>query len=187
MVFVRAHSSLLNDQQRRRGGGRGAGYFAESDDRKPVRVAGIRGKWRTLQAAPFLFPSVLAYLLQMIGPSRAGIGGAVRTRRHRHNNVFALFAVEVFHTQQHLVLCQAELRLVAEGQGWRIEGEGKEKARIAYAHLIDGRLKYSFEPSITPRSLAEEQEVNKQIGLSQGNTGLQRPPNSATTSPDKIA
>jgi len=82
---------------------------------------------------------------------------------------------------------RAELRLVAEGQGWRIEGEGKEKARIAYAHLIDGRLKYSFEPSITPRSLAEEQEVNKQIGLSQGNTGLQRPPNSATTSSDKIA
>jgi len=82
---------------------------------------------------------------------------------------------------------RAELRLVTEGQGWRIEGEGKEKARIAYAHLIDGRLKYSFEPSITPRSLAEEQEVNKQIGLSQGNTGLQRPPNSATTSPDKIA
>jgi len=36
---------------------------------------------------------------------------------------------------------RAELRLVAEGQGWRIEGEDKEKARIAYAHLIDGRLK----------------------------------------------
>src|SRR5258706_14566254 len=116
MVFVRAHSSLLSDQQSRRGGGRGAGYFAESDSRKPARVAAIRGKWRTLQAESFLFPSVLAYLLQMIGPSRAGIGGAVRTRRHRHNSVFALFAVEVFHTQQHLVLCQAELRLVAYRQ-----------------------------------------------------------------------
>ncbi len=82
---------------------------------------------------------------------------------------------------------RAELRLVADGPGWRIEGEGKEKARIAYAHLVDGRLKYSFEPSITPRSPAQEEEVNKQIGLSQGNTGLQRSPNSVTTSPDEIA
>jgi hypothetical protein len=82
---------------------------------------------------------------------------------------------------------RAELRLVADGPGWRIEGEEKEKARIAYAHLIDGRLKYSFEPSITPRSPDQEEEVNKQIGLSQGNTGLQRSPNSVTTSPDEIA
>jgi hypothetical protein len=81
---------------------------------------------------------------------------------------------------------RAELGLVADGPGWRIEGEGKEKARIAYAHVIDGRLKYSFEPSITPRSPVQEEEVNKQIGLSQGNTGLQRSTNSVTTSPDEI-
>jgi glycosyltransferase involved in cell wall biosynthesis len=38
------------------------------------------------------------------------------------------------------------MKLVRQGNTWRIEGEGKERARIAYAHLVDGRLSYSFDP-----------------------------------------
>src|SRR5262245_36357274 len=37
------------------------------------------------------------------------------------------------------------MRLVAAGNGWRIEGEGKERAVIAFARLVDGHLTYSFE------------------------------------------
>jgi len=40
-----------------------------------------------------------------------------------------------------------QLTIVPAGGTWRIEGDGKESARIAYAHLIDGKLRYSFEPS----------------------------------------
>jgi hypothetical protein len=69
---------------------------------------------------------------------------------------------------------RSALHLVPDGQRWRIEGQGSERARIAYAHVIDGHLKYSFESCITPRSNAEDQEVNAKIGISQGNTGLQR-------------
>jgi glycosyltransferase involved in cell wall biosynthesis len=38
------------------------------------------------------------------------------------------------------------MKLVRHGNTWRIEGEGKERARIAYAHLVDGNLSYSFDP-----------------------------------------
>lgn len=37
------------------------------------------------------------------------------------------------------------LRLVLEGESWQIEGEGKERARVAYAHIVNGELVYSFE------------------------------------------
>ena len=79
---------------------------------------------------------------------------------------------------------RSDLSLIPDGQGWRIEGEGKERARIAYAHLIDGRLKYSFESS--PRPSAGDSGVNTIIGVSQGNSGLQNFPDSFTTGPDKI-
>jgi hypothetical protein len=37
-----------------------------------------------------------------------------------------------------------ELRLVGTGEDWRIEGEGKERARIAYASEKNGRLVFSM-------------------------------------------
>ena len=35
---------------------------------------------------------------------------------------------------------RAEMRLVEDGDGWQIEGAGKERARIAYASEKEGRL-----------------------------------------------
>ncbi|MGA7448007.1 MAG: hypothetical protein WBW83_14485, partial [Terriglobales bacterium] len=35
---------------------------------------------------------------------------------------------------------RAEMRLVEDGDGWQIEGAGKERARIAYASAKEGRL-----------------------------------------------
>jgi hypothetical protein len=40
---------------------------------------------------------------------------------------------------------RAKLRLVNEGGSLRIEGEGKERARIAFATIVDGRLQYEIE------------------------------------------
>jgi len=74
---------------------------------------------------------------------------------------------------------RAELKLVTDGVGWRIEGEGQDRARIAYAHLVDGQLKYSFEPSLTPRA---QPESNARDVHSKGTGGLQRQSNSVTTS-----
>jgi len=42
---------------------------------------------------------------------------------------------------------RSEMRLVKQENGWRIEGNGKERARIAYAALCDDRLTYSVEGS----------------------------------------
>ena len=39
---------------------------------------------------------------------------------------------------------RAEMTLVEGGSGWRIEGDGKERARIAYASERDGRLEFTF-------------------------------------------
>ena len=39
-----------------------------------------------------------------------------------------------------------QLRLVNEDGSWRIEGEGAEKAQIAYANLVDGKLTYELDP-----------------------------------------
>jgi glycosyltransferase involved in cell wall biosynthesis len=38
------------------------------------------------------------------------------------------------------------MELVQEGEGWRIEGEGSERAQVAYASVKDGSLVYSFDP-----------------------------------------
>jgi glycosyltransferase involved in cell wall biosynthesis len=40
---------------------------------------------------------------------------------------------------------RSKMELVKEGDGWRIEGPGSERARIAYASEKDGRLAYSLE------------------------------------------
>jgi len=39
------------------------------------------------------------------------------------------------------------MKLVRQGDGWKIVGEGSERARLAYARLVDGVLTYSFEVS----------------------------------------
>ena len=39
---------------------------------------------------------------------------------------------------------RAEMHLIETADGWRIEGDGKERARIAYATEEDGRMKFSL-------------------------------------------
>jgi hypothetical protein len=68
--------------------------------------------------------------------------------------------------------------LVTDGPVWRIEGEGQDRARIAYAHLVEGQLKYSFDSSLMPRL---HPETNARDVHSKGISGLQHPPNSVTT------
>ncbi len=41
-----------------------------------------------------------------------------------------------------------ELRLVNEAGSWRIEGEGRQRARIAYATIVDEKIAYEFEPAV---------------------------------------
>ena len=67
---------------------------------------------------------------------------------------------------------RSKLKLAAVGDRWRIEGEGSQRARIAYAHLVDGRLKYSFESSLKQPGKGE-QESNVETEETQENTGLQ--------------
>jgi hypothetical protein len=40
---------------------------------------------------------------------------------------------------------RSRMTLVSDGGGWRIEGEGSERARLAYASLEDDRLVYTFD------------------------------------------
>jgi hypothetical protein len=42
---------------------------------------------------------------------------------------------------------RSELRLVKAGSSWSIQGEGRERARIAYAKIVDGKLAYELEPT----------------------------------------
>jgi hypothetical protein len=73
---------------------------------------------------------------------------------------------------------RSEMKLVADGLGWRIEAEGKDRARIAYAHLADGQLKYSFEASPMPRAA---EETHARDMHSKATSGLQRSRDSVTT------
>jgi hypothetical protein len=41
---------------------------------------------------------------------------------------------------------RSALKLVRNGSGWSIEGDGSERARIAYARLEGDKIVYSFEP-----------------------------------------
>jgi hypothetical protein len=41
------------------------------------------------------------------------------------------------------------MRIVRAGAGWRIEGAGKERARLAFANLIDDELVFSFEDQVS--------------------------------------
>ena len=41
---------------------------------------------------------------------------------------------------------RSEMKLVSDGDGWRIEGAGSERARVAYASEKDGKLAFTTEP-----------------------------------------
>jgi len=41
---------------------------------------------------------------------------------------------------------RSNLKLIKEGSQWRIEGEGGENARLAYATLVNGKLEYRLDP-----------------------------------------
>lgn len=40
---------------------------------------------------------------------------------------------------------RSQMQLVETPRGWKVEGEGSERARIAYAHLVDGKLTYRID------------------------------------------
>jgi hypothetical protein len=41
---------------------------------------------------------------------------------------------------------RSRMQLVKNGSGWEIVGEGRERARLAYARLVDGKLVYDLAP-----------------------------------------
>ena len=43
------------------------------------------------------------------------------------------------------------MRIVEDHEGVRIEGEGSERARIAYASAVDGRLGFAVEQAVVNR------------------------------------
>jgi hypothetical protein len=45
---------------------------------------------------------------------------------------------------------RSAMKLVHNGSGWSIEGDGSERARIAYASLEGDKVVYSFEPCSSP-------------------------------------
>jgi len=40
---------------------------------------------------------------------------------------------------------RSAMRIVPEGDGWRVEGKGSERARVAYAEEVNGRLTFRFD------------------------------------------
>ena len=46
---------------------------------------------------------------------------------------------------------RSRMRLVEDGQGWHIEGEGSDRAQVAYASEHGGQLAYAFEPVAVAR------------------------------------
>jgi len=61
-----------------------------------------------------------------------------------------------------------EMKLVPESDGWRIEGEGNYRARIAYASEHDGQLVYSLTPQSQRHSYCNL-GLNKRIGFPSAN------------------
>jgi hypothetical protein len=51
---------------------------------------------------------------------------------------------------------RSQMTLVRDRAGWRIEGAGKERARVAYAELAGGSLVYNLEPVPVNREPASE-------------------------------
>ena len=56
------------------------------------------------------------------------------------------------------------LHLVPHGERWRIEGQGSEHARIAYAVLQDGEIKYRFNANDSTPPPSSCQHLEKQPG-----------------------
>lgn len=48
-----------------------------------------------------------------------------------------------------------QMKLVPDGDGWRIKGEGNQRARIAYASEHDGHLVYSLTPQSQRHNMEE--------------------------------
>ena len=48
---------------------------------------------------------------------------------------------------------RSNMQLVQNGNEWLIQGEGAERAVVAYARDIDGNLVYELQPSLTPCDL----------------------------------
>jgi hypothetical protein len=49
---------------------------------------------------------------------------------------------------------RAEMKLVRDNRGWRIEGPGSERARVAFASQKGGRLAYAYSSTSTELSKA---------------------------------
>jgi hypothetical protein len=77
---------------------------------------------------------------------------------------------------------RSEMTLTPDGSSWRIEGEGMERARVAYAHVVGGQLKYSFESA--PAN--GQQGAREHAGQSHVNTGLPAPANSVSSNTSKV-
>ncbi len=56
---------------------------------------------------------------------------------------------------------RAEMKLVEDGEGWRIEGAGSERARIAYASEQDGQLIFTFRTAASDRVKSEPVNTSK--------------------------
>ena len=48
---------------------------------------------------------------------------------------------------------RARMTIVGEDGRWRIEGQGHERAKLAYAYVNGGRVAYTFDPSSAEKPL----------------------------------
>ena len=55
------------------------------------------------------------------------------------------------------------MKLVPESDGWRIEGEGNQRARIAYASEHDGQLVYSLTSTSTQSPSRPMEEIKSPL------------------------
>ena len=52
---------------------------------------------------------------------------------------------------------RSKMHLVSDGHDWQIEGEGAERACVAYARIADGKLVYELQPAFAPFERAKRQ------------------------------
>src|SRR5262249_53759819 len=66
------------------------------------------------------------------------------------------------------------MRLVRAGDSWRVEGEGSERARVAYASLEGDCLNYSFSsPDVDSSALQSQRKGPVSITLPLDDPGIQ--------------
>jgi hypothetical protein len=80
-------------------------------------------------------------------------------RIRRENNVWIAIPREVNRWWRQ----RAAMRLVKSAKGWRVEGEGCERARVGYASEQDGRLVLRIDDSAPDRSVAAGYVASAQI------------------------